>query len=195
MTRGRARHVPQLQPTLDAIRRILRVLRRSSRLSQREYGVGSAQLFVLQRLADSPASSINELAERTYTHQSSVSVVVRRLVEQGLVVRRPAMADRRRRELKLTAAGKRLAERAPAPGQVLLIEALRALSGARLRSLEQLLTSVVRGMGAADEHPEMLFSEETSDSTQSRPRPSGRRHRSQKTSRGRRKTRPATPSR
>lgn len=91
MKRARAGHQIQLEPTLDAIRRILRVLRRSSRLSQREYGIGSPQLFVLQRLADSPASSIKELAERTYTHQSSVSVVVRRLVEQGLVVRRPAV--------------------------------------------------------------------------------------------------------
>jgi DNA-binding MarR family transcriptional regulator len=84
---------------LDAIRRIISVLRRSSRLAESEVGIGGAQLFVLQQLATAPARSINELAERTYTHQSSVSVVVRRLVKQRLVERRPGPDDRRRREL------------------------------------------------------------------------------------------------
>jgi DNA-binding MarR family transcriptional regulator len=80
---------------------------------------------VLQQLAAAPARSINELAERTYTHQSSVSVVVRRLVQQGLVARRPAVGDRRRRELRLTEAGERLAAQAPAPAQIRLINGLR----------------------------------------------------------------------
>jgi DNA-binding MarR family transcriptional regulator len=186
---------PQLTGTLDGIRRIFRVLRRSSRLSERTVGVGSAQLFVLQQLAASPASSINELAERTYTHQSSVSVVVRRLVEQGLVARSPGQLDRRRRELKLTASGKRLVRRAPVPGQVRLIEGLLTLSGTELRTLEGLLGRVVRGMGASEETPEMFFTAGSGGTVQSRPRSRERRQRSQKTSRGSRNTRPAKPSR
>jgi DNA-binding MarR family transcriptional regulator len=186
---------PQLTGTLDAVRRIFRALRRSSRQSERTVGVGSAQLFVLQQLAASPASSINELAERTYTHQSSVSVVVRRLVEQGLVVRNPGQGDRRRRELKLTPAGKRLVQRAPVPGQVRLIEGLLTLPATQLRALERLLMRVVRGMGASEETPEMFFSGESGPGAQSRPRSRERRQRSQKTSRGSRKTRPARPRR
>src|SRR3982750_410730 len=92
----------RLTGTLDAIRRIIRILRCSFRRSEQQVGIGGAQLFVLQQLDDAPAPSINALAARTYTHQSSVSVVVRRLVEQGLVVRQPSASDRRRRELKLT---------------------------------------------------------------------------------------------
>ena len=72
---------------------------------------------MLQQLAAAPAKSVNELADRTYTHQSSVSVVVRRLVEQGLVARRRASDDGRRRELSLTAAGRRLVARAPMPAK------------------------------------------------------------------------------
>jgi DNA-binding MarR family transcriptional regulator len=90
------RRHPQLTGTLDAIRRIIRVLRRSSRRSEQQVGIGGAQLFVLQQLADAPAGSINDLAARTYTHQSSVSVVVRRLVEQGLVARQASASDRHR---------------------------------------------------------------------------------------------------
>jgi len=186
---------PRVTGILDAIRRIIRALRRSTRESEREVGIGGAQLFVLQQLADSPAGSVNELAERTYTHQSSVSVVVERLVEQGLVARRPAPGDRRRRELRLTPAGKRLVERAPVPGQVRLIEGLLALPAAQIRTLERLLERVVKEMGAGSELPEMLFVEEEPARRQSRARSSGRRQRSQKTSRGKRKIRPARPRR
>jgi DNA-binding MarR family transcriptional regulator len=150
---------PPLVEALDAIRRIIRVLRLSSSETEREFGVSGAQLFVLQQLADGPLGSINELAARTLTHQSSVSVVVRRLVERGLVARRSSPADRRRRELHLTAAGRRLASRAPAPIQVRLIAGLRALQPRELRSLSQLLTQVVERMGASGEPASMIFSE------------------------------------
>ena len=130
-----------LTTALDAVRRIVRVLRESSARTERQLGIGGAQLFVLHQLASAPAGSINELAERTYTHQSSVSVVVRRLVEQGLVARRPAADDARRRELRLTAAGRRRVERAPLPAQVRLIQGLDGVE--------------------PDEPPSMLFVEGT----------------------------------
>jgi DNA-binding MarR family transcriptional regulator len=148
-----------LTTALDALRRIVRVLRQSSARTERELGIGGAQLFVLHQLAVSPAGSVNELAERTYTHQSSVSVVVRRLVEQGLVARRPAADDARRRELRLTGAGRRLVERAPLPAQVRLIQGLGALRRGELPKLSRLLRRVVQGMGAADEPASMLFGE------------------------------------
>jgi DNA-binding MarR family transcriptional regulator len=154
-----ARSTPDLTGALDAIRRIIRVLRLSSGRTERELGIGSAQLFVLQQLAAAPAGSVNELAERTHTHQSSVSVVVRRLVEQGLVTRRPAADDGRRRELSLTAAGRRLVAQAPVPAQVRLIEGLASLRPAELTTLRRLLGRVVRGMGAAEEPATMLFTE------------------------------------
>jgi DNA-binding MarR family transcriptional regulator len=185
---------PQVTGILDSIRRIIRDLRQSSRISEQRYGIGGAQLFVLEQLADAPAESVNQLAERTYTHQSSVSVVVRRLVEQGLVETRESKDDRRRRELRLTAAGRRLASRAPETAQHRLIHALLQLPGARQQSLDRLLRRVVRMMGAAGEPPEMLFA---SGSSAGHPASSSRLRRQlrQKTSRGKRKTRPATPSR
>jgi MarR family transcriptional regulator, lower aerobic nicotinate degradation pathway regulator len=174
---------PYITQTMDAIRRIIRVLRRSSRLAQSEVGIGGAQLFVLQQLATAPARSINELAERTYTHQSSVSVVVRRLVKQGLVERRPAPEDRRRRELTLTQAGKRLAARAPVPAQIRLINGLRGLPPSQLRTLGGLLNRVVHRMGAAGEPPAMLFAEEPGKGRARKPRrvsKEGRHQRSRK---------------
>src|SRR6188508_2107958 len=64
---------------LDAVRRIVRDLHESSRASEKQVGLSGAQLFVLQTLAQSPGASLNDLAARTHTHQSSVSTVVAKL--------------------------------------------------------------------------------------------------------------------
>src|SRR4051812_6915818 len=70
---------------LDSIRRIVRALRVSSRRAELNVGLSGAQLFVLQKLAEGGRLSVNELAAKTLTHQSSVSVVVQRLSARGLV--------------------------------------------------------------------------------------------------------------
>jgi len=55
----------------------VQALRVSSRAAERDVGLSAAQLFVLDRLAGADqALCVNELAQRTLTHQSSVSVVV-----------------------------------------------------------------------------------------------------------------------
>jgi len=143
---------------LDAIRHIVRVLRVSSRAAERRVGLSAAQLFALHKLADGRALSLNELAERTFTHQSSVSVVVARLQGRGLVTRRRSSADGRRIELALTGAGRALLRRAPAAAQERLIAALDQLGAAERRRLSQTLGRLVRTMGMAGEPP-MLFEE------------------------------------
>jgi DNA-binding MarR family transcriptional regulator len=84
---------------------------------------------------------------------------VRRLVAQGLVARRPAAGDGRRRELRLTPAGRRLVQRSPLPAQVRLIQGLGALGREELAKLNRSLRKVVQGMGAEGEPPSMLFAD------------------------------------
>ncbi|HTI65640.1 MAG TPA: hypothetical protein VL524_19085, partial [Gemmatimonadaceae bacterium] len=64
--------------SMNAVRSVVRALRINTRAIELKMGISLAQLFVLQQLAEKPADSLNELADRTATHQSSVSVVVRR---------------------------------------------------------------------------------------------------------------------
>jgi DNA-binding MarR family transcriptional regulator len=54
----------------------------------------------------------SELARRTGVSGPAVSQLVSALIDQGLVTRSPAAADRRRHELGLTARGKRVLESA-----------------------------------------------------------------------------------
>src|ERR671927_59250 len=89
----------------DSIRSIVKVLRDSARESEQKLGISSAQLYVLQELRDHPGLSINQLAERTYPPQSSVSTAVGKLVDGRLATRSPGKTDARKVTISLTPAG------------------------------------------------------------------------------------------
>lgn len=144
---------------MDSFRRVVRDLRLSARDAERIAGLSGAQLVVLQSLAESPASSLNNLAGRTMTDQSSVSVVVRRLAERNLVARRPSAEDSRRIELSLTTAGRRMLARCPEPTSARLQEALGRLSGPELSALTRGMAALVREMGIESPSPAPLFAE------------------------------------
>ena len=136
---------------LDALRSIVRQLRLASREAEQRVGVHGAQLHALRRLADSPATSLTELAERTHTDISSVSVVVSRLVEQGLVARKSADDDRRRLCLGLTARGRAVLRRAPETGTSRLRRAAAHLSDREVHALATGLSKLVTGMDRTDD--------------------------------------------
>jgi MarR family transcriptional regulator, lower aerobic nicotinate degradation pathway regulator len=146
---------------LDGVRRIVRTLHESSRAAEKSLGLSGAQLFVLQTLADTPGLSLNALATRTHTHQSSVSTVVSRLVERGLVLRTPAADDARRLELRVSAEGRRLVSRAPDAAQARLIQAIERLAPERRRALARAMLELTQKMDVDRHAPVMFF--DTSD--------------------------------
>ena len=143
-----------------ALRRIVRFLRLADREVEAACNISAAQLFVLHVLVDAPAASLSEIAERTLTDQSSVSTVVARLVERGLVKRTASKTDRRRAELRLSPAGQRMVERAPRAPQALMIAALRALPDAKQAELARALDTLASVFGANEVAPRMLFEDE-----------------------------------
>lgn len=143
---------------MDNIRRLVQVLRVASRDAEKRLGISGAQLFVLARLHQAGAPlSVNELAERTLTHQSSVSVVVSKLVDAGLLSRSHSRDDHRRLELSLTAKARRLLARAPEAAQERLLEALEQMKPRRREQLADLLGEVVAAVGADETTPSMFF--------------------------------------
>jgi DNA-binding MarR family transcriptional regulator len=142
---------------LDAVRRIVRTLHESSRAAQKQVGVSGAQLFVLQKLAESPGASLNDLAARTHTHQSSVSTVVSRLVDRGLVIRAASAIDGRRLELRLSAEGRRLLARAPDAAQARLVRTIEQLPAVRRRALSRSLVELTNAMDLDRRQPVMFF--------------------------------------
>jgi len=128
-----------IQRSMNAVRGIVRALRMNTRAIELKMGISLAQLFVLQQLADRPADSLNDLADRTATHQSSVSVVVRRLVQRGLVTRTPSPADKRRIEIDVTPAGRSLLAVAPPTISTQLVGALHRMNDDERVQLADLL--------------------------------------------------------
>lgn len=127
---------------VDAIRSIIQSLRISGRAVEQELGISSAQLYILHELAERPAQSINELAYNTFTHQSSVSMVVSRLVDSDLVRRSPSRGDARRVSVSLTPAGRAVVRKAPHTALTRLIGGLRTLSRSELRILGDCLEMI-----------------------------------------------------
>jgi DNA-binding MarR family transcriptional regulator len=160
MTGSTSARDKDVNAVLDGIRRIVRALRESATDVEKRLGISGAQLFVLQVLRDGPAESLNDLAARTHTHQSSVSVVVARLVDRGLVSRERSDVDARRIRLALTQEGQDLVRNAPEPVQRRLIEALERLPAHEVASLSRGLSDLTRVMGVSDEPAVMLFDTE-----------------------------------
>jgi DNA-binding MarR family transcriptional regulator len=136
---------------VDALRSIVRELRLATREAEQRVGVHGAQLHALRQLIDNPATSLTELAERTHTDISSVSVVVSRLVEQGLVARKAADDDRRRLSLGLTPRGRAVLRRAPETGTSRLLRAAAHLSDRELHGLATGLSKLVDGIDGTDD--------------------------------------------
>jgi MarR family transcriptional regulator, lower aerobic nicotinate degradation pathway regulator len=148
-----------VREVLNALRRIVRSLRVSSRTAEQRVGLSGAQLFVLQCLARQSPCSVNELAERTATDQSSVSVVVSRLVARGHVRRAASKTDRRSVELTLTQSGLLLLQSAPEAAQDRLIFALTQLPKGELKALSVSLVKVVGLAEVSQESPSLFFEE------------------------------------
>jgi len=138
---------PDVAQAMDMLRAIVRALRLETRAIEQQLGISLAQLWVLQILNERAAQSLNELAIATATHQSSVSVVVKRLVERQLVERSTQRNDRRRLRLELTDAGRAILRTAPVTVQMKLVQGLRRLAPDRGAQLAALLRDWLTAAG------------------------------------------------
>lgn len=150
----------QSRALLVALRRIVRCLRLADSDAAATHGLSAAQLFVLHNLLDRPAQSLGELATRTFTDQSSVSTVAARLVADKLVTRKASRSDKRRVELSLSSAGRRVVQGAPRMPQAQLLAAIAAMPARKRAELVRSIESLAALMGADAVAPRMLFEDE-----------------------------------
>jgi len=155
--RPAAARAKRISATLDCFRRVIRVLRVSARYAEEKSGLRPAQLFVLSQIAAAPDQSLTEIAERTLTDRTSVAGMVDRLASRGLVARGRGTDDRRRVEIRLTAAGARTLAKAPSSPTQFLLEGLEQLDDATLDRLARDVGKLVRTMGAEAGPAAMLF--------------------------------------
>lgn len=147
---------------MDGVRSIVRALRMNTRAIERQLGISLAQLWVLQLLNEQPAGSLNALAAATATHQSSVSVVVSRLVARGLATRTVSSDDKRRVRIEVTREGRELLEKAPTTTQAKLVRGLQATALDRQLQLAALMQEwLTRAELDLKSEPPMLMEDES----------------------------------
>ena len=142
---------------MDALRRIVQVLRASALRVEHDVGISGAQLFVLSSIGAEAGQSVGEIAARTATRQSTVSEVVARLVALRLVTRARSREDGRRVVLTVTTRGAEVLTRSPTTPQADLIGAFDGRPAATRRSLAVGLQRWSLAAGLGEGAPAMLF--------------------------------------
>lgn len=143
-----ARNAPE--PAARVLRRfrlVFNAVRTHFRAVETRAGISGAQLWALSVVQAQPGIGVGSLAQAMDVHQSTASNLLRALVEEGLVVSAKGEEDRRAVRLQLTARGRRVLARAPAPFAGVLPEALARLDKRTLARLERDLGAVIAELG------------------------------------------------
>jgi DNA-binding MarR family transcriptional regulator len=127
--------VDQVLELALAVKALQRALERGANEALRPLGLTGAQADALTVIDQAGPLSLKELGELLIAEAGHPSRLVDRLVEMGLVERRPAEADRRKIVLSLTPAGRKLSKRAEKVRQTQL-DFFRQLLGDRDLSSE-----------------------------------------------------------
>jgi DNA-binding MarR family transcriptional regulator len=141
---------------MEAVRRIVRALSASARRTGRGR-VSGAQAFVLRQIGAAPGLSLGELAARTLARQSTVSEVVARLVDRGLVTRGVNRDDARQVTLRLTGRGRHVLAPLAPTAQEQLRTGLGALATAERAALARTLERWLAAAGLAGVPATMFF--------------------------------------
>ncbi|WP_114950949.1 MarR family winged helix-turn-helix transcriptional regulator [Sphingosinicella terrae] len=112
---------------LKALRRILRTSELANRQLAVATGLTPSQLLVLHEIGEREDVTPTELAAALQFGQATITNIVDRLEESGLVTRQRSAQDKRRVNLALTSAGARKIETAPDTLQTRFIERFAAL--------------------------------------------------------------------
>ena len=138
---------------MNALRRLMSALRNSGAGAA---GLTVAQQFAVRIIGRQRGLTMGDLAAATVTTPSTVSEVVVRLVERGLVGRVRDQSDGRRVRLELTGDGKAVFERLEQTVPERLVQALGSMDSMAREALAESLEDWVDTAGLSAEAPRMF---------------------------------------
>lgn len=110
-----------------ALRRITRAIDLHSKKLQRETGLTTSQLLVLEAVVKLDTSTPSNIAKEVQLSQATVTNLVDRMERNELVVRQKSTVDKRVVEVLLTDKGRQMVELAPEPLQTGFLREYRKL--------------------------------------------------------------------
>jgi DNA-binding MarR family transcriptional regulator len=144
---------------VQGLRRIVKALHTYSQEVRTAYGLTGPQLWALKTLHRNGRMSTGRLAAALAVHQSSVSILVDRLEQRGLVRRMRGRLDHRFVDMALTERGAALAAQAPEAAQGRLLHALEAMPPRDVRNIRHAVDRLVQAMEATDVNARFFFAE------------------------------------
>lgn len=126
----------------------------------RGFGLTAPQLWALKTLQRSGPSTTSQLADALAVHQSSLSILVDRLEQKGLLRRTRDREDRRFVRIELTERGGALATQAPEAAQGRLLHGLGAMPARRVRAIRLAVDRLVAAMEATGVEARFFFSDD-----------------------------------
>ena len=150
----------ELGPELDFLRTLWALdhaLQKCSKRMSRVLGVTGPQRLALRLVGRFPGLPAGRLARMLHLHPSTITGVVKRLSEHGLIVRSSDDPDRRRSLLRITPAGQALLARTQPAIEFAVTAAISALPDEQVETTRNTLIAVTRkleGMQIAATEPE-----------------------------------------
>jgi DNA-binding MarR family transcriptional regulator len=111
-------------------------------------GITGTQRFVIRMLGRQPGIGAGELADLLHDHPSTITGVLRRLSDQGLIVRRIHPTDRRRAVLRLTDEGRVFDALRSGTIEGAVSQALAGLSADDVSAARRVIDAVVGALDA-----------------------------------------------
>jgi DNA-binding MarR family transcriptional regulator len=144
-----AANQPSLGPVLGFMRLLWAVehgLSRMSRRMERDLGATGLQLLVVRLVGRRPGITAGVLAETLHLHPSTLTEVLRRLTERGLLERRADPADARRALFWLTRKGRALEALRSGTGEARVRVALASLADDERAAAARVLDRVAQAL-------------------------------------------------
>jgi DNA-binding MarR family transcriptional regulator len=127
--------------------------RRSKKMSQ-EIGVTGPQRLALRVVGLFPGISAGQLAAILHIHPSTLTGVLQRLIDQGLLERTAASTDRRRAQLRLTPSGKKVNQPSTGTVEAAVASALRKCSTRERAAAQRVIITLSTHLGRDLEFPD-----------------------------------------
>jgi len=140
----------RIDACLIALRRILRATDTYARELAQSAGLTAVQFRALQLIAEKGHCTATGIAQRMIVSQATVTALVDRLVQKGLVARAKSQADRRQTDITLTDLGRATVDNAPDPLQQRFVKRFEALDDWEQSMLVAALERVALMLNAAD---------------------------------------------
>jgi len=136
----------RIQEVIHLIRKLMQAGERYTKELNKKFSVSAPQVACLLALLDNGPIAPSQIAKKIMVESSTVTGIIDRLEQKGLVARTRVSQDRRVITIELTDSGRRLAENAPPPIQHKIVKGLRKIDeGDRAQIIEALarLTEMV----------------------------------------------------